>query len=229
MRELLQFDRDNVLVNAAADQTARALALSDVVDPLITAANPNVDSFFAGMTTTGGTPTLGDQLQRAARIIAARGATGARRQIFFCGLNDFDHHSNVLARQTTKFKQLGGPMHAFYSATERLGVENQVTMFVMTDFGRTLKPNSNFGTDHAWGNQVWVIGGAVQGGDFYGVTPTLALNGPDDEDRQGRFIPTISVEQYAATLATWFGVSQADLGYIFPYLDRFPTANLGFI
>ena len=101
-------------------------------------------------------------------------------------------------------------------------------MFVI-DFGRTLKPNSNFGTDHAWGNQLWVIGGAVQGGDFYGVTPVLALNGPDDEDRQGRFIPTISVEQYAATLATWFGVSQADLSYIFPYLDRFPTANLGFI
>ena len=88
MRELLRFDRDNVLVNAAADQAERALALSDIVNPLITAANPNVDSLFAGMTTTGGAPTLGDQLQRAARIIAAQGAAGARRQIFFCGLND---------------------------------------------------------------------------------------------------------------------------------------------
>jgi uncharacterized protein (DUF1501 family) len=120
-------------------------------------------------------------------------------------------------------------MQAFYGATERLGVENQVTMFVMTDFGRTLKSNSAFGTDHAWGNQLWVIGGAVKGGDFYGVTPVLALNSPDDEDRQGRFIPTISVEQYAAMLATWFGVPHTDLPYIFPHIDRFSTANLGFL
>jgi uncharacterized protein (DUF1501 family) len=229
MREVLQFDRENVLVNAAADQASRALALSDIVNPIVTTPNPNVDGFFSGLTTTSGAPTLGDQLQRVARIIAARDQTGAKRQIFFCGLNDFDHHSNVLSRQTTKFRQLDGPMQAFYDATERLGVENQVTMFVMTDFGRTLKSNSAFGTDHAWGNQLWVIGGAVKGGDFYGVTPVLALNSPDDEDRQGRFIPTISVEQYAAMLATWFGVPHTDLPYIFPHIDRFSTANLGFL
>lgn len=228
MNALLQFDRDNVLVDAAADQTSRALVLGDIVNPIITTANSNVDSFFSGMTNTG-TPTLGDQLQCAARIIAAQSQTGAKRQIFFCGLNDFDHHSNVLARQSTKFRQLDGPMQAFYDATERLGVQNQVTLVVMSDFGRTLKSNSNFGTDHAWGNQLWVIGGAVRGGDFYGTMPILALNSPDDENKQGRFIPTISVEQYAATVATWFGVPSVDLSYIFPHLDRFSTANLGFI
>jgi uncharacterized protein (DUF1501 family) len=229
MRDLLQIDRENVLVDGGAGQAAQALALSDIVNPIITTPNPSVDGPFSGMITTSGQPSLGDQLQRVARIIAARGETGARRQIFFCGLQDFDHHSNVLARQTTKFRQIDGPMLGFYDAMERLGVQDQVTMFVMTDFGRTLKANSSFGTDHAWGNQLWVIGGAVRGGDFYGVTPVLALNGPDDEDRQGRFIPTISVEQYAATLATWFGVPGADLPYIFPHLDRFSTANLGFL
>jgi uncharacterized protein (DUF1501 family) len=229
MRDLMQIDRENVLVDAGADQAARALGLSDIVNPIITTPNPSIDGPFSGMITTSGQPSLGDQLQRVVRIIAARGETGARRQIFFCGLQDFDHHSNLLFRQTTKFRQLAPPMLAFYEATERLGVQDQVTMFVMTDFGRTLKANSNNGTDHAWGNQLWVIGGAVRGGDFYGVTPVLALNGPDDEDRQGRFIPTISVEQYAATLATWFGVPGVDLPYIFPHIDRFSTANLGFL
>jgi uncharacterized protein (DUF1501 family) len=107
-----------------------------------------------------------------------------------------------------------------------MGVANSVTTFTLSDFGRTYQPNSD-GTDHAWGSHHLIMGGAVKGGDFYGTFPTLAVNGPDDGTGQGRWVPTTSVDQYAATLASWFGVAAADLPSIFPNLANFPTQTLG--
>ena len=130
-------------------------------------------------------------------------------------------------------------MKAFYDATVELGMENRVTTFTHSDFGRTLQPagsGTGVGTDHAWGSHHFVMGGAVRGGDFYGVAgsggtvfPTLQLSGPDDTDSRGRWIPTVSVEQYAATLATWYGVSASDISSVFPLLGNFSTPNLGFM
>ena len=126
---------------------------------------------------------------------------------------------------------------AFYLATVELGVQDKVTTFTMSDFGRTLQPAGagaqTVGTDHAWGNHQLIVGGSVLGHTLYGTYPTLRLGGPDDTDGgsnpRGRWIPTTSVEQYAATLATWYGLSNADLLAVFPLIDRFPNANLGFM
>ena len=120
-------------------------------------------------------------------------------------------------------------MAAFYQATQELGVSSQVTSFTLSEFSRTFQPGSNGGTDHAWGSHQMIMGDAVKGNAFYGQFPTLALGGPDDTGSNGRWIPSTSVDQYAATLATWFGVAIADLPSIFPNLANFQTSNLGFL
>jgi uncharacterized protein (DUF1501 family) len=120
-------------------------------------------------------------------------------------------------------------MNAFYQATVEIGAASQVTAFTLSDFSRTYAPDSTSGTDHAWGGHHLILGGAVNGGDFYGTFPTLAVGGPDDATGQGRWIPTTSLDQYAATLANWFGVPTADLPAIFPNLANFTTPVLNFV
>jgi len=128
-------------------------------------------------------------------------------------------------------------MGAFYSATVELGIQDNVTTFTMSDFGRTFQPAGTgvnaVGTDHAWGNHQLIMGGSVLGHTFYGDYPILRLGGPHDTDGgsnpRGRWIPTTSVEQYAATLALWYGLSSADLPAVFPLISRFATPNLGFM
>jgi uncharacterized protein (DUF1501 family) len=120
-------------------------------------------------------------------------------------------------------------LNAFYQATQELGVASNVTTFTMSDFSRTFQPNSNRGSDHAWGSHHIVLGGAVKGGQMYGTFPTLALCGPDDSGSNGRWVPTTGSVQYAATLAQWFGVSQAQLPMIFPNIGSFGSNNLGFV
>ena len=160
-----------------------------------------------------------------------------KRQIFFTQLGGFDTHSAEIGGQGSLLTQVSQAINAFYAATVELGIQNKVTTFTMSDFGRTLQPAGSgagtVGTDHAWGNHQLIVGGAVQGHTLYGTYPTLVLGGPDDTDGgsnpRGRWIPTTSVEQYAATLALWYGLSSADLPVVFPLIGRFPTANLGFL
>ena len=110
---------------------------------------------------------------------------------------------------------------AFQNAMDALGLANNVTAFTLSDFGRTFKPAASGGTDHGWGNYAFMMGGAVKGGDFYGQRPTLELNGPDDFDDSGRWIPSTSIEQYCAPLCRWFGLSDADMAYVLPNLNAF--------
>jgi uncharacterized protein (DUF1501 family) len=131
---------------------------------------------------------------------------------------------------------LGAALKAFYDATVELGVQDKVTTFGASDFSRTLTPNKSdpatAGTDHAWSTHMFVMGGSVKGGDFYGRYPNLQINGPDDVNTtngRGRYIPTTSVDEYAATLAKWFGVAGAELNTVFPNLHRFSTPDLGFM
>ncbi|MBK6982698.1 MAG: DUF1501 domain-containing protein [Betaproteobacteria bacterium] len=119
-------------------------------------------------------------------------------------------------------------MSALYSATAELDCADLVTSFTASDFNRTF-PSNGKGSDHAWGNHHLVAGGAVRGGEMYGSFPTLVRGGPDDTGSGGLWIPTTAVDQYAATLASWFGVGSADVNTIFPNLARFPAANLGFM
>jgi uncharacterized protein (DUF1501 family) len=162
-------------------------------------------------------------------VISARSALGVQRQIFFCSVGGFDTHADQLPQQVQLLSTVSQGMSAFYQATQELGVTSNVTTFTLSEFSRTLEPGSNGGSDHAWGAHQLILGGAVKGNAIYGTFPTLALAGPDDADQNGRWIPTTALDQYAATLATWFGVSAANLPSIFPNLVNFTSSNLGFL
>jgi uncharacterized protein (DUF1501 family) len=228
---LRTIDTGNALVGGASRTTQQAVNIAQIF------------SSDVSLTTTFPNTTLGNQLLQVAKVIkfnATSSSLGLNRQIFFCQLGGFDTHQNQLTTQSNLLTQLSQALSAFHTATIELGIERQVTAFTLSDFGRTLQPAGTtanvVGSDHAWGNHHFVLGGAVNGGDFYGVAgpngtvfPQLQLGGPSDTDTRGRWIPTVSVEQYAATLARWYGVSDADLPLVFPNIGRFASANLGFM
>ncbi|WP_363800163.1 DUF1501 domain-containing protein [Lysobacter firmicutimachus] len=170
---------------------------------------------------------LGGALRMVAHAIAARNALGHRRQIYSVSLGGFDTHDDQLLEHPLLLSTLSQAMTAFYDATVELGIDRGVTAFTASDFGRTLSSNGD-GSDHGWGSHHFVVGGAVRGGRYYGRMPDLSVDGPDDGG-QGRIIPTTSVDQYAATLARWFGVEEGDLDAILPNLRNFPTRDLGFL
>ena len=216
-----------LLVQQASDVGLRLLATGQALttDPSLATTFPNT--------------SLGNQLRQAAKLMAMRDPLGLSRQVFFCSLGGFDTHTSQGATsgpQAGLLATVSDAMGAFYDATVELGRASQVTTFTLSDFSRTLKPagaGGAAGSDHAWGSHQFVMGGAVAGSDFYGDFPTLALNGPNDADSgasaRGRWIPTTAVDQYAATLALWFGVSPTDLPTVLPNIGRFATPNLGFI
>lgn len=170
---------------------------------------------------------LGQQLKMTARMIRARGAVGQSRQMFFISYPDFDTHDEQAGRLSSQLESLSAGLLAFQNAMAEINAENDVTTFTASDFGRTLTSNGD-GSDHGWGGHALVVGGAVAGGRIYGTMPNLTINGPDDAEL-GRIIPTLSTDQYGATLARWFGVSESDLGLVFPNLDHFGSSNLGFM
>jgi uncharacterized protein (DUF1501 family) len=162
-------------------------------------------------------------------MIEAQAFTGANRQIFFVSLGGFDTHNNEITTLETLFAQLSPALQSFYDATVALGMAERVTTFTLSDFGRTFQPAAGGGSDHAWGNHHLIMGGAVKGGSIYGQFPQLVLGGPNDAEKEGRWIPTTSVEQYGATLARWFGADSTALGAVFPNLAAFAPADLGFL
>ena len=172
---------------------------------------------------------LAAQLQQIAQIIQVRAALGVQRQIFFCGIGNFDTHSSQLALQAQLLSGISPALGAFYAATQEMGIANSITTFTMSDFARTFQPNSNSGSDHAWGSHHIVMGGAVNGGKMYGTFPTQVLAGPDDSGSNGRWVPSTSSSQYAATLAQWFGVPAAQLPAVLPNISNFTTQTLGFV
>ncbi len=170
---------------------------------------------------------LADQLKMVAKLISVRSALGLRRQTFFCSLDGFDTHGEQLATHSNLLRQVSAALSAFYQATVELGVANNVTTFTQSDFGRTYKTNGR-GSDHGWGNHQVVMGGAVKGGTIYGAIPLHRVGGPDDTS-DGRWIPRIATDEYAATLALWFGVNAGDLPMVLPNINRFNHTNLGFM
>ena len=215
LQSLLTFDTGVSLIQAASNTTSNALQDSKALADAIAGA-PALATVFPNN-------GLANQLKQVAQIISVRATLGLQRQIFFVSLGGFDTHSDQLNAQTGLYTQLSQAMNAFYQATVEIGAASQVTSFTLSDFNRTYQPDSTSGTDHAWGGHHLIMGGGVHGGDFFGTFPTLALGGPDDATNEGRWIPTTSLDQYAATLANWFGVPTADLPTIFPNLANFTT------
>lgn len=219
INRILQREHTNIFENAYRDAVKRvidnAAAIQQAVDqaPALTTQFPD----------TG----LGQELQMIARLISARNIFSHRRQIFFCSVGGYDTHGPQLGSQAGLLQELSDAVTAFYNATAEMNVHNQVTTFTASDFSRTFVSNGE-GSDHAWGGHHFIVGGAVRGGDLYGRFPVPVVNGPDDSG-DGRWIPTTAVDEYAATLATWFGVSQTDLPTIFPNIGRFAHPNLGFM
>ena len=185
------------------------------------------------------TTSLGNQLSQVAKLIKVRTLLNMKRQIFFVQIGGFDHHSNQLNSHANLLRTLSQAVKAFYDETVAQGVSSRVTTFTMSDFNRTFHPagsGSNVGSDHGWGGPYFVVGDSVLGGNFYGrptsngtFVPTMVVNTGDDADIRGRFIPSVSVEQYAATLARWYGLAEADLPLVFPNINNFNGSNLGFM
>jgi len=211
----------NAVLNNAIDYAATlstALATGPAINAPFPANNP-----------------LADALKMIARIISVRGALKVKRQIFFVTMGGFDTHHDQLADQPALFTQLSQALGAFYQCTANdLGIPGAVTTFTQSEFGRTLNSNGG-GTDHAWGGVQFVMGGAVRGGKLYGAPgasgtlfPNQILNGPDCLAR-GQTIPTVSSDQYSATLAAWLGMQSCDIANVFPFLKNFSSPNLGFV
>ena len=233
----LENDYNTVTKRALDSESAVTTALN------LTAAAP------AGtpLATAFATDSLSQQLKMVARLINGRTLMGNRRQVFFVSIGGFDLHDNLIAQHPAILGRVSDAMTAFYNATVEMGVANQVTTFTASDFGRTLTSNGD-GSDHGWGSHHFVVGGAVKGQAFYGTPPPVNdTNGtrtgnnprvylPEEQWHvgQGRLIPTTSVDQYAATMAKWFGVDPvSEMANVLPNIVNFggpgyPT-DLGFM
>jgi uncharacterized protein (DUF1501 family) len=241
--------------NGTALRTAfNALRTVDLNHDLVAAADHITDAAMSanavfqtnpydpvGFPTTG----IGNQLRQVARVIKKRIDLSINRQVFFVQLGGFDTHNNQLATtgQNGLLIQLSQAMRAFYNEMVTQGLEDKVTQFTMADFSRTFNPagtGASVGTDHAWGNHMFVVGGGITGSDFYGISgangtpfPHLGFGTGDDADSgstaRGRWIPATSLEQYAATLARWYGLPDANLASVFPKIGNFANTNLGFM
>jgi uncharacterized protein (DUF1501 family) len=191
------------------------------------------------LTVTFPSTALGNQLKQVAKLIKLRTVLQMNRQIFFVQLGGFDHHSSQLGSHSSLLAQVGQALKAFYDEMAAQGAGTQVTTFTMSDFNRTFNPagsGSSVGSDHGWGGPHFVIGDGVLGGNFYGKPtsngtfwPTLVMNTGDDADTRGRYLPSVAIEQYAATLARWYGLADADIPLVFPNINNFTGSNLGFM
>ena len=230
---LVQQQRTHTLENEYNRVTARAIG-----------AEAQIATGLAASTGGPAFPTgnaLADQMKLVALLIGARNSLGAKRQVFMVSLGGFDLHDNLISQQPVLMGRVSDAMTAFYNATVELGVANKVTAFTASDFGRTLTSNGD-GSDHGWGSHHLMVGGAVRGAAFYGTAPPVSVsNTSAAQDQwhvgQGRLLPSTSVDQYAATLASWFGVADSELAGILPNLRRFGAvagrpdypSNLGFL
>lgn len=223
LRSLMTGNSSHMLANEHAKVSKRALdTYAQVNGALAGAPAANFPLFPTGN-------SLADQLKIVARMISVSQELGAKRQVFFVSLGGFDMHDRLVADHPTRIGMVASAIKAFYDTTVAMGVSDKVTSFTASDFGRTLQSNDD-GSDHGWGGMHFVTGGAVNGQRFYGTPPAIGNNTPDDVG-QGRLLPTMSVDQYAATLAGWFGVTPGNMSTVLPNIGNYnpSTWNLGFI
>jgi uncharacterized protein (DUF1501 family) len=220
---LITRNSSHVFENEYAVVTRRSIAMEGVVNGAlggVTLSNATNTLFGTGN-------PLANQLKIVARLIGAGAALNLHRQVFFVSLGGFDNHNLLMQDHPRLMQRLNDAMTAFYAATVELGVQDKVTTFTASDFGRTLSSNAD-GSDHGWGSHQFVMGGAVNGGRFYGTAPHVSIQ-TDDQVGQGRLLPSTSVDQFAATLARWFGCSAAELPGILPNIGNYSNTALGFV
>ena len=207
---------------AANEQLGQAMAGGGVA-PLaysrVTASN--------GAVFTGSEDALTRQLNVVAQIVGASGSLGMRRQVFMVSMGGFDTHARQMRDQPVLAARVNHAIGQFMASLRSVGMENNVTLFTGSDFGRSLTTNGS-GSDHGWGSHHFVVGGAVQGKRIYGKYPLTALNTETDVG-SGRLLPTTAVVQYAATLGRWMGLSEQELSDVLPTLPNFGTQGLGFV
>ncbi|HMW48264.1 MAG TPA: DUF1501 domain-containing protein [Cellvibrionaceae bacterium] len=218
--KLLANKRSNPLQQFYTDVVSNSLVMSKYVGDIL-----NATRIPAPLNTAEG---FSQNFSIIAKMIAAHQDFNIQRQIFFVELGSFDTHANQLKGQEGLLSELNKALTDFYSTLTAMGYADKVVSFTLSEFGRTLSRNGTDGTDHGWGSHHFVMGDAVKGQQIIGTLPSLEL-GSDDDIGEGRIIPTISFEQYAATLSKWFGVSDEDLVNIFPNLKNFNNKNLGFL
>ncbi|MEO1729684.1 MAG: DUF1501 domain-containing protein [Pseudomonadota bacterium] len=217
--QILRTSSGNIFAADHASMNDRSITFGQFVNDALASSNLTTDF--------GNDNRLAGQLETVASMIAARNELGVRRQVFMVSMGGFDNHDGLIGRHEGLLAQVDFAMDAFYRALVELGVENEVTTFTASDFGRTLASNGD-GSDHGWGGFHFILGGAVQGGRFYGRAPEVSVDGNDQVGR-GRLLPAVSVDEYSATLAQWFGVSQSELPSISPNIGRFASTDLGFM
>ena len=222
LRTLVSQPRSHLLENEYNRVTKRSIDANTVLTGALASAPALATPFPAGN-------SLADQLKMVARMISSASAVGAKRQVFFVSLGGFDNHDQMATVHPGLMSTLAAAMSSFYAATAELGVADKVTTFTASDFGRTLNGN-NDGSDHGWGSMHFMMGGAVNGKRYYGAAPVVANGGPDDVG-QGRLLPSTSVDQFAATMGKWLGVSDSDLLMLLPNLANYNAGarNLGFV
>jgi uncharacterized protein (DUF1501 family) len=224
-QQVLAAGSGNQMIQAANKTMSDALALN----PLLKAAAGN-----SAFTTPFPQTQIGNQLKEIARIISLRAQLGAARQVFFASLGGFDTHGGQAYQQWALLQEVSQAMAAFYNATVEMGIADKVTSFTLSEFGRTLQA-SGTGSDHGWGSHHFVIGGAVSGGRLYGRFPLMSnygsfnATGDDYADARGVLLPNVGLAQYGATLAKWFGATEAQLDGVFPTLASFNARDLGFM
>jgi uncharacterized protein (DUF1501 family) len=218
VNQILGLNSGNELQDTANAIFADGLALADKLQD--SGELPPVTTVFPGS-------SIGNQLKEVLRLIRLRSQQGAGRQVFFCSMDGFDHHSSQGWDHWFRLTELSQALVAFHSALQEFTLSSQVTTFTQSEFGRTFQPNGS-GTDHAWGNHHLVLGDAVKGG-IYGQMPSFVLGGDNDASSRGVWIPTLSTAQFGATLGHWFGVPDDQLPTIFPSLEAFPQHNIGFM
>ena len=240
-----------ILHNAFAGQQRDAFSVATALAPTLqitpgnTASEP-INAAFAPVTSGGNlTSGLARQLYQIAKLIEYRSSLpssiGSTRHVYFATMGGFDTHGDQIAGNSLTgdhanlMKELADASAAFYGAMKTLGLVNNVTTFTQSDFGRTFAPNSSNGTDHAWGNMQLVLGGSVIGTSSYGAYPELRIHGANDVgqdswENEGRWLPTTSVDQYAATLLRWWGLNEGQIDGVLPNLPNFGSArNVGFM
>lgn len=220
MQQILTFDSGVQMIGASEGVLSNALKSAQAINQAL-AGGTALKTVFPN---TG----LGQQLAQVAKVIQVRGALGMDHQIFFASIGGFDNHSNLIQDQDPLLQTLDGAIGAFQASLGELAVEPNVITFTESEFSRTGNASATNGSDHAWGGHHFVVGGPVKGGDAYGKFPTMQLSGPDDVSNRGVWLPSTSLDQYAATMASWFGVPDANLNTVFPNLANFATPKMGF-